>query len=174
MRCRDVARAFALGVVSLIVLSCGEPSRPVAPDSDLLSSAFGPPTALLGLLQCTPLPAATAIQTIGPAGGVIHVGPHTLVIPAGALDVPVTITAVAPSDTVNAVRFEPQGLVFDRPASLTMSYANCSAVDQVFPRRIAYTTDDLQILNLLLSVNDFASKTVTAPLRHSSDYAIAW
>jgi hypothetical protein len=50
-----------------------------------------------GLLACRPLPYASATQTIGPDGGVIQVGPHTLRIPPRALSRPITITAEAPS-----------------------------------------------------------------------------
>src|SRR5204863_267880 len=80
-----------------------------------------------------PMPTATATQTVGPAGGVIRIGPHALSIPAGALDAPVTITATAPSDKVNRVQFQPEGLVFQRAATLTMSYANCNLLGTILP-----------------------------------------
>src|SRR4029077_2757231 len=128
----------------------------------------------LGLLQCSPLPPVSVTQTVGLAGGTIKVGPHTIVIPAGALRSTVTITAVAPSGTVNVVRFTPQGLTFQVPASLTMSYANCSLVGRLLPKKIAYTTDELRILELLPSLDLFSFRKVTAPLRHFSQYAVAW
>ena len=117
-----------------------------------------------GLVRCTPLSPDSATQTIGPLGGVIRVGQYQLSIPAGALDAPVVITAVAPADTVNRVQLEPQGLTFDQPASLAMRY----------PKRIAYTSDELVILALLPSVDDVVTRTVTGELDHFSDYAIAW
>src|SRR2546427_7966120 len=107
-------------------------------------------------------------------GGVLSVGPHQLSVPPGALDAPVTITAVAPADTVNRVRFGPEGLTFQEPASLTMSYANCDALTSLAPKQIAYTGDALAILDLLPSVDDLWTRTVTASLEHFSDYAIAW
>jgi len=56
------------------------------------------------------------------------------------------ITAVVASGTVNAVRFEPEGLQFQRSAYLTMSYANCDLLHSLAPKRIAYTTDALDIV----------------------------
>ena len=85
-----------------------------------------------------------------------------------------TITAVAPSDTVNQVRFFPEGLTFASPASLTMSYANCDALSQLEPKQIAYTTDALAILALLPSVDVLSQQQVTGQLQHFSTYAVAW
>lgn len=169
-------RALWIAVVALTI-SCGG-STPTG-----LSSAAAPPPSgnligsllgNLGLLECSPLPPVSVSQTVGYAGGTIQVGPHTLVIPRGALSRSVTITADAPSGTVNVVRFTPQGLTFQVPASLTMSYANCSLVNRLLPKKIAYTTDELRILELLPSLDLFSFKKVTAPLRHFSSYAVAW
>jgi hypothetical protein len=55
-----------------------------------------------------------------------------------------------------------------------MSYANCFGAALPLPRRIAYTTDLLAILEFLLSVDDLASRRVSADLDHSSRYAVAW
>jgi hypothetical protein len=146
------------------------PAAVAAPQADLLGSLLGN----AGLLKCSPLPYDSVTQTIGPAGGTISVGPHTLVIPAGALGTNVKISAVIPSDTVNAVRFSPQGLTFARPTSLTMSYANCSLLGQLLPKQIAYTTDDLVILQLLPSLDLLQFEQVKASVWHFSDYAVAW
>ena len=133
-----------------------------------------PPPIPLDVVRCTPSAYDSVTQTVGPGGGTIHVGATTLSVPAGALDTAVSITAVAPSDTVSHVRFEPQGLTFLQPASLTMSYANCNTTQSTAPRRIAYTTEALQILEYLPSVDDVSTQTVTGELHHFSDYAIAW
>lgn len=158
--------AFALAVVS-----CGDPSAPT-PQADLGGLSLLPPP--VGLLVCAPLPADSVTQTIGPEGGTLGVGVHRLTVPAGALDSAVSITAVAPSDTVNRVRFQPEGLAFQQPASLTMSYANCDLLGSTLPKRVAYTTDLLAILEYLPSIDDFSSQVVTGQLGHFSDYAIAW
>ena len=125
-------------------------------------------------MQCSPLPYASDRELIGPAGCVLHLGPHTLTIPAGALSQAVWITGEAPTDNVNSVRFYPAGLQFSRAAALTMSYSNCNTLGKLLPKRIAYTSDLLVILNYLISVDDFAHQQVTGQVWHFSRYAVAW
>lgn len=131
---------------------------------------------LSGLLYCSPLPEASTTQTIGAAGGTMTVGPHTLTIPAGALSEDVVITAEAPSDSVNSVRLLPEGLTFadGKPARLTLSYSNCSLVGWLLPKRVAYTTDLLQLIQLLPSIDDLLRQRVSTPLEHFSRYAVSW
>ncbi|MGH7751569.1 MAG: hypothetical protein ACREN5_02030, partial [Gemmatimonadales bacterium] len=95
-------------------------------------------------------------------------------ISPGALSQSVTITAVAPVGTQRAVRLQPEGLNFNGPAYLTMSYAQCSLLGSLLPKRIAYTTDLFQILEYLLSLDNIFSKKVTGRVRHFSHYAVAW
>jgi hypothetical protein len=87
-----------------------------------------------------------------------------------------TITGDIPSDTVNSIRFQPQGLQFvsGHPARLSMSYANCPLLGRLLPKRIAYTTDPLQILQILVSLDDVLVKKVSAQITHFSRYAISW
>jgi len=164
------------GSVALLGSCDRMPVAPAAPPvqavPDVRSDWFG--WSLNLLLTCQPLPYDSASQVIGPEGGAISVGPHTLTIPAGALTAPTTITAVVNPDSVNAVRFSPQGLVFQQPAQLVMSYANCGLLGSFIPKRIAYTTDDFQILELIPSLDNFLNRTVTGRLSHFSQYAIAW
>ncbi len=86
------------------------------------------------------------------------------------------ITAEAPVGTVNSVQLQPEGLQFaqGRPARLTLSYANCPLLGRLLPKRIAYTTDLLEILSYVLSVDDLLNKRVTGALEHFSRYAVAW
>jgi hypothetical protein len=170
-------RALAALLLSsaLVIAGCTSEeglSGPSAPElSPLLGTGIG-----TGLLACTPLPFASASQVVGPEGGTLTVGPHSLTIPAGALAAPVTISAEAPVGTVNAVRLGPEGLHFapGKPARLTLSYANCPLTAQLLPKRIAYTDDLLRILSYLLSVDDLLRERVTAPLEHFSRYVVAW
>ena len=166
-------RRAALVITAAALLGCGEPPLgPVPPPPQ--ASLIGSILQATGLLGCAPMPTATATQTVGTAGGVIRIGPHKLSIPAGALDAPVTITATAPSDSVNRVRFQPKGLVFRRSATLTMSYANCNLLGKILPKRVAYTDDALNILSYVLSLDNLFAKNVTGRVNHFSNYAIAW
>ena len=162
-----------LALTLLATLSCtaDTPTAPVAPPEQ---SLLGNLLSYTGLLSCKPMPAATATATIGPAGGTINVGPHSLVIPPGALEEAVTITATAPSDSVNRVEFQPQGVEFEKAAALTMSYANCNLLGSLVPKQIVYTDNALDILEYLLSFDDLWKKQVTGQLHHFSSYAVAW
>ena len=180
MKSVRLLRAALLGGGVLLLLSCADPSplgvdsRGPRPEADLLDLSLDVQPPKVGLLACTPLPYDSVTQTIGPEGGTIQVGAHTLWVPPGALDTAVSITAVAPSDTVNHVRFQPEGLTFQQPAALVTGYGNCDLLGSTLPKRIAYTTDALQILDYLPSLDDRESQTVRGWLRHFSEYAVAW
>ncbi len=162
-------------LAAAVVWSCGHeapltsaPHSP-APRADLVDSL----AASASLLTCAPEPYDSVAVTIGPAGGVLAVGLDTLVVPPGALAAPTVITGVTPSDTVDLVQFQPTGLQFMQPASLTMGYTNCNLLGVTLPKQVAYVNSSLQILNLLPSA-DALQGTVTAQLQHFSGYAVAW
>ena len=169
-------RFLMVALVVCLSASCSDraptaPTSAPAPDASLIGDLLRP----TGLLQCSALPAASTTQTLGPAGGSITVGPHVLRIPAGALSQPTTITATLDVNRgVNGVRFQPEGLQFASSAYLTMSYANCSLLGRLLPKRIAYTNNLLGILSYLLSVDNLFTKKVTGQVRHFSEYVIAW
>jgi len=104
------------------------------------------------------------------------------VVPRGALSAPVTITAVAPSDTVAMVRFQPEGLRFQKSALLVLAYDNCRIPKRVTPR-IALVTDAFQVIEFLTPVNvpldhrfkkAHGKRQVIGELQHFSNYAVAW
>jgi len=170
---RSIVGALA---VTLVAASCGRDASPTAPapSGTLMSDHGGSVGGLLGtLLKCQPLPYAVDSEVIGLAGGTLHLGPHTLVIPPGALRHAVMIKGEAPSDSVNSVRLYPHGLQFDRTVSLTMSYRNCGLVTWLLPR-VAYTTDGLDFLYYVPSLADLLTQRVTGRIYHFSRYAIAW
>ncbi len=171
---RILTPALVAGAI-LMAGGCGDGvpmgPRPAAPRA----SAPGTVPGLSGtsLLTCAPLPYDSVTETIGPAGGTLAVGADTLVVPPGALAAPTVITGVTPSDTVDLVQFQPQGLQFQQPASLTMGYGNCNLLGGLLPKQVAYVSDQLQILDLLPSL-DALQGTVTAKVLHFSGYAVAW
>lgn len=171
------ARALLIAI-AVAVAGCREPAPLGVP-----TSLLGVPLSGDGLLTCAPLAYDSVTQTIGPEGGTLTVGPHALTIPPGALDGPVSISAVAPTDSVNRVRIRPAGgggggdLAFRQPASLRMSYANCDVLSSTLPKRIAAVTDALLVLEYLLSVDDPFTQSVTGEVttvNSTADYAIAW
>jgi hypothetical protein len=124
------------------------------------------------LLVCKAQPYVITKKTIGAEGGTIEVGSHTLVIPKGALRKQTTITAEQLYGGTNSVRFSPDGLRFQTPASLSMSYRNC--LIGVLPKRIVYTDESLKVLEVLRSLDLFSNKKVTSPIDHFSRYAVAY
>lgn len=174
MKAISLARAALLGWVALVVVSCAEPTSPAPQaglfDGGLIDVVKHP----IGLLQCTPLPYDSVTQTIGPEGGTILVGPHAFTVPAGALDTAVTITAVTPSDTLNRVQFQPEGLVFNDYTTLRMSYANCDLLGSLLPKRVAYVSPDFTILDYVPSLDNVLTQTVRGKVQHFSEYALAW
>lgn len=169
-------RALAVLLVVCSVFACTEhnlTSAPAAPAAqpDLIGGLL----SATGLLKCSSTPYAQSTATIGADGGRISAGPHTLVIPAGALSAPTQITMTVPTGlSVDAVRFQPEGLHFNKPASLTMSYANCSLLGVLLPKKIVYTSDALQILETLLSLDNIFTRKVTGQVNHFSDYVVGW
>jgi hypothetical protein len=127
-----------------------------------------------GMLDCASLAYDSVTATIDRWGGVLHMGPHALAIPPGALEEPVIITAIAPQDTVDLVRLQPEGLVFAKPVSLTLSYKNCFLDTSKQDVRIAHLSDSLQMIEYVPSTDTRHLKQVTGSLQHFSNYAIAW
>ncbi len=128
------------------------------------------------LLQCTPQPYASNVKTVGYAGGVLRAGPHTLIIPKGALSTNTVITMEAPVAPRAQVTFKPHGLKFgnwSKPV-LTLSYQHCSGLGMLLPKQIVYTDDLLKILETLISLELKQTKTVSAPLSHFSSYVVAY
>jgi hypothetical protein len=126
----------------------------------------------LRLLSCSEQSYVSRSQVIGNSGGTLVFGTHKLVVPAGALTKNYTIRAEQVPSRVNSVRLSPEGLKFAKPAKLTLSYANCSPL--LLLKRVVYTNELLRILELIPSVDNLKTKTVTGDIRHFSRYAVAW
>lgn len=174
MRAMRSLRFLVCGVLLLGALSCTGRESPIAPSGSALLVDQLVSWQDLGLIKCKAEPSVTASAPVGPAGGVITIGRHSLTVPAGALAETVVITGTTDSSKFNAVSFQPEGLQFAVPAQLTMSYANCRGLPTLLPVRIAYTTDALVILEYLLSTDNRFEQTVSADLDHFSKYAVAW
>jgi hypothetical protein len=178
IRSRVLIRVIsALVLVATTLSSCSTVDAPTAPAPGPEASSLQLPVVgglLNGLLACDRQPYARTVQVVGPLGGTIQVGKHRLTIPMGALSQPVTITAEAPSDLVASVRFSPEGLRFGRPATVTLDYSSCPLGRLRLLKRVAYTTERLEILSYLLSRDNLLLMRVSGELEHFSRYAVAW
>jgi len=127
-----------------------------------------------GIDSCSTVIVGMIKQTVGPAGGVVALGPARLTIPPGALGAPVTIQAQIPAGySGNYIQFKPDRVVFNQPATLTISYSNCSLANAT-QLKVAQVSDVLQIIQYVPSTNDLDAHTVTGQLQHFSNYAVAW
>jgi hypothetical protein len=185
-----VAALATLAVVALsTVAACGRQDAPTAAPTDTAATAvvFTPEQQQLlggigelvggilskpnlGLLPCSSPNFGSSTKTIGRAGGVITVGPHSLIIPPNALDKNVTIKATAPKGGRIEVRFEPHGLKFRYGSALTLSYKHC-LLPPLAPR-IVYVDSKGRILENIPSLGILKS-TVTGKIDHFSGYAVA-
>ena len=123
-------------------------------------------------VRCEPLPRAETRKTVGPKGGTLHVGPHELVIPKGALSEDVQITAKTEMGAHREVEFQPHGLQFQMPVVLKLSYDRC-LVPEGQGVEVVYTENGNRIVERHASSDDKALKKVEALTDHFSGYAIA-
>lgn len=188
---RRAPLAALLAAVGFALAACTNDVLPTAPQpagiaapsepSDLLDILGGDDGGLLqGLLsslslhRCETPDLGSVTKTIGPTGGVIQVGPHSLTIPPGALTSPVAITATATAGKYVRVDFQPHGLRFKYRATLRLSFAHCDS-RPLLPK-VVYVDgsgDLISILELVPALADLSNERVTARLGHFSGYAIA-
>ncbi len=186
VRFRRVLAAVAM--VAMTSAGCAgnpvapEPNPAAPPELSLVGDLIGTTRTVLkkttglvfGLLGCVPLDREVSSRWVGPSGGTIRAGEYALVVPAGALDRTVRITMEQVRDTVNSVRFAPEGLQFSRSARLTMSYDNCRPAPRGRDHRIVYVDEALEVLETPASRDDPRADEVSAAIDHFSRYAVAW
>lgn len=133
-------------------------------------------TTTTGLIACEVKETTYGSGWVGPYGGIVRVGPHTLVIPRGALASYTRIRGTAPKGNTVLVEFEPHGLKFSRPTALTLSYRDCDSAGSLLGSvllDVVYVDDKQNVLEILPSLNDLLGRTVTGRVDHFSGYALA-
>jgi hypothetical protein len=128
---------------------------------------------VIDLLRCEPRPLEGDAEIIGPQGGTLHIGEHELVIPRGALSEEKLIVAEARTSSLVDVQFEPEGLQFQVPATLTLSYKGCDVPAGV-DLKVAYLSVGNQIAELPPSEDYRSYSEVIGAIRHFSRYAVAY
>lgn len=127
----------------------------------------------LDLLRCEPLEYAADAEVIGPKGGSLNIGPHKLVVPAGALTEEQLIVGTSPMGSLVQVQFGPHGLQFLKSASLSLSYSHCLAPSN-FQFRLVYVDSGLRITELPPSKDRKGQDQVDGYIDHFSGYMIAY
>jgi hypothetical protein len=179
-------KMVAAALFAVVLASCAPDAatrpEPAQANAALVGGTIGTVTGVVTgtvdyvapqLLACKVTKSYTASRVIGPSGGTIAVGPHTFIVPPGALGSNVTITASAPAGSQVIVNFQPEGLRFAAPAALTLSYRDCSLTQQLL-LKVGYVSDQLKILSLVNSANNVFTRTVTGKIDHFSGYAIVF
>lgn len=122
------------------------------------------------VVACTRRQPATSNAVIGPRGGILVVGPNALIVPPGAVLTPTLISAQVIPDTVAGLRFQPHGLVFNKPAGLVMNSSGCEIPPGEWPA-VLYVEHGV-VTERIPSIYSPWWHAVAAPLRHFSGYMI--
>ena len=120
-------------------------------------------------LNCIPRVSAHGSAVIGPAGGVLNIGTHRLIVPAGALTENVLISGTVPEGKPLEIDLQPHGLQFRKAAGLILDASSCTNVPT-----IVYIIDQY---NLGPPVAAFYSnwwKAIACPIWHFSGYMVAF
>ncbi len=123
------------------------------------------------VLVCAPQRFDADVRVVGPEGGVLRAGSHTLTIPRGALARPTLITMEAPVSAAAEVRFYPHGLQFERPASLVVDYKKCVLPEDV-EKGVAYVDGEMNVLEWV-PAEDGKRGEIVADIWHFSRYTLA-
>lgn len=165
------SRLLALVAVLIAIgaAACGDDTTGPTPAPEVEFAATGSHR----YLRCTRMPPAVAMALVGPNGGTLRANRHVLDIPKGALSQYTWITMKAPSDTINAVIFEPEGLRFNSGylAQLKLDYTNCPSA-ALYNKKIVYADDRMNVLEVLGTWEDKGNYDIITRLGHFSRYAI--
>lgn len=118
-------------VLAVHVTACSD--VPVAPQSvpRFSATADGKVTKLAKYEKGKRPVQTFAMQTIGPAGGAVSLGAFEIVVPAGALSQPTSLTIALPQDLgligYVLAEFGPHGIKFDVPVTIKLPYTGTTA-----------------------------------------------
>jgi hypothetical protein len=120
---------------------------------------------------CGPQLWAGTTAIVGPEGGTLNAGPHSLRIPRGALSQYTVVTLEAPASNYLEVRLSPHGLQFLEPPTLVLSYAHC-AFAPMAPYRLAFVDGSGDVLELPGSHDDSRNAALLGWIRRISRHAV--
>jgi hypothetical protein len=128
---------------------------------DAIAGTFTP-------LNCAPREIAQGSAIIGPKGGILQVGSHRLIVPAGALTSEVLISGTVPEGRPFEIDLQPHGLQFKKPAGLILDASSCVDVPT-----IVYIVDQVEVGDPIPAFYSNWWKAIACPIWHFSGYMIA-
>jgi hypothetical protein len=126
------------------------------------------------LLRCDPLQFTGSASIVGPDGGDIDVGPHTLRVPPGALPWDAVITVEAPTGLEVGIELSPKGVGFREKLVLEIDYKHCTVSDTLPPLRGVWVSDSGTVMEFPPTVDDRQNGRLSVELDHFSKYAVAY
>jgi hypothetical protein len=167
-----------IGVILLFLASCveGNPFATVEDFSPGEAQASNLPGGA-ALLACPAREGRSTTAVIGPLGGVLELDGHSMLVPGGAVLDPTSFKMVVPASPHLEIQVTAEGhsgFVFERPVTLSISYARCPREDlQMKSLRIFYI--DAQTKEILADHGGDDNKLlrrVTALSGHLSGYSV--
>lgn len=119
-------------------------------------------------LNCQPKQIATGSAVIGPSGGILQIGPHRLIVPAGALTSPVRISGTVPEGRPFQIDLQPHGLQFRKAAGLILDASSCTDAPT-----IVYIVDQITVGPPIEAIYSNWWKAIACPIWHFSGYMIS-
>jgi hypothetical protein len=172
-------RRSIISVAGILVLAIGmlfagcskSPVQPVAETSQ--PQVLGRSVAFDSDASGSPIPLYAEAVISGDQGGQLALFDVVLDIPPGALPVDTLYSIEIPDINVFCNKFGTEGLVFDAPLTVTMSYrgADLSNINQSTIRIGWWDEDNGEWVDMECEL-DQANQTVTGKLHHFSAYAL--
>ena len=118
--------------------------------------------------NCVPKESSRGSAVIGPNGGVLEIGTHRLIVPAGALSERVLISGTVPEGKPFEIDLQPHGLQFRKAAGLILDATSCTNVPE-----IVYIIDEFNLGPPIPAYYSAWWKAIACPIWHFSGYMIA-
>ncbi|MDB4875240.1 MAG: hypothetical protein JWM41_1686 [Gemmatimonadetes bacterium] len=147
--------------------AAGAPSFTYEHDGRLVPGSGGQAAASTQPLQCSVEAPLFGTALIGASGGILDVGRHRLIIPAGALDRDTWVSGSVAAGSTFRIDFAPHGLQFRKPAGLILDASACTAVPN-----IVYLDEDGGIAEHIAAIFSNWWHVIAAPIDHFSGYML--
>jgi hypothetical protein len=160
-------RTLVLRALPLLLTAACASHAPRVPDTG--RGGTGRPVAVV----CGRGNGGSEARPIGAGGASVAVDRHRLLVPRGGVGTTTTITMMEVASRSIRVELGPDGTRFEKPATLTLSFARCGGVPRGFRNlQILQVDGNDSVIAVLPSTVNMRARTVSAPLDHLSGYLV--